>query len=138
MSEAEYFIKDVQTYMNGEKSQRMYNKGAMKDRMRFMKQDDLIDGLAKLNLQELRYCMGCGIPGTANTAAIELIRARQSEYDKFMDMQSRRLEHEAQKKETRTGGETLQHADEHAATSVTYSASEGEKDSKQTVHPSES
>ncbi|MEA3222367.1 MAG: hypothetical protein U9P49_04280 [Thermodesulfobacteriota bacterium] len=62
----------------------------MKYEMKTSSQEDLIASLKSMNLEELRYAQGCGIPGHANTIALDLLRIRKSEYKKFMESQSKR------------------------------------------------
>ena len=91
MSEADMFLDEVKRYLEAPRDQRFYNKQSCKDRMKYINQEDLINALKKMNLQELRYVMGCGVPGSANTIAVQLVRVRRKEYDKFLKMQSREI-----------------------------------------------
>lgn len=101
MDEIQTFLEDVKRALNAAPDQRLYNKGSIRDRMKWMEQNKLIEALKQMNLQELRYCMGCGIPGSANTEAIRLVQIRRKEFDKFLEMQSRKkLELDAQEKQS--------------------------------------
>lgn len=90
MSEIDSFLSDIRIYVAAPKDQRAWNRTATRDRMKYLKQEDLIEALTRMNLQELQYCMGCGIPGTANTEAIKLVRIRREEFNKFLERQSKK------------------------------------------------
>lgn len=90
MSEVDYFIDEIKRYVAAPRDQRAMNRSSTKDRMRYMDQKDLIESLERMNLKELQYCMGCGIPGSANTEAIHLVRVRQQEFNKFLERQSKK------------------------------------------------
>lgn len=90
MSEVDYLIEDVSRCVNAPKDQRGWNRTSIMERMKSMEQEPLIESLQKMNLKELQYCMGCGIPGSANTEAIKLVRVRQQEFKVFLENQSKK------------------------------------------------
>ena len=75
--------------MHDKPEYRQQNREYMKYEMKVSSQEDLIESLKSMNLEELRYCQGAGIPGHANTIAIDLLKIRKSEYKKFMNQQSK-------------------------------------------------
>ena len=75
--------------MHDKPEYRQQNREYMKYEMKVASQEDLIESLKTMNLEELRYCQGAGIPGHANTIAIDLLKIRKSEYKKFMGQQSK-------------------------------------------------
>jgi len=84
------FIEKVRRYMHDKPEYRQQNREYMKYEMKVASQEDLIASLKSMNLEELRYCQGAGIPGHANTIALDLLRIRKDEYKKFMESQSKR------------------------------------------------
>jgi len=82
------FIEKVRRYMHDKPEYRQQNREYMKYEMKVSGQEDLIASLKSMNLEELRYCQGAGIPGHANTIALDLLRIRKDEYQKFMNQQS--------------------------------------------------
>jgi len=77
--------------MHDKPEYRQQNREYMKYEMKTLSQEDLIASLKGMNLEELRYAQGAGIPGHANTIALDLLRIRKAEYKKFMESQSKRV-----------------------------------------------
>ena len=89
MIKTDSFIEKVRRYMHDKPEYRQQNREYMKYEMKVSSQEDLIESLKSMNLEELRYCQGAGIPGHANTIAIDLLKIRKSEYKRFMGQQSK-------------------------------------------------
>lgn len=90
MTEIDSFLDDVKRYLHAPKDERHYNKTALRDRMKWMKQEELMEALKKMNIKELQYVMGCGVPGSANTEAIRIMKQRREEMEKFLERQSKK------------------------------------------------
>jgi hypothetical protein len=74
----------VRRYMTDLPEYRQQNKKYCGYEMKMMDQEVLIAHLKEMNLKELQYCQGCGIPGHANTIALQLIRLRKKEMDEYL------------------------------------------------------
>ena len=72
---------------------RAQNLNYMRYEMKMMEQEDLIDQLKEMNLRELQYCQGAGVPGHANTVVLQLLRQRKQEMKDYLENKgSRRIE----------------------------------------------
>lgn len=76
--------------MNDKAEYRQQNKNYVRYEMKNLSQEDLIDDLKSMNLAELRYVQGAGVPGHANLICMQLIAKRKQEYNEFLKQQSRR------------------------------------------------
>lgn len=83
-------IEKVRKYMTDKPEFRQQNKNYLRYEMKTLSQEDLIDELKSMNLEELRYAQGAGVPGHANLICMQLIARRQKEYNNFMKEQSKR------------------------------------------------
>lgn len=52
--------------------------------MKMLDQEDLINWLKEMNLKELQYAQGAGIPGHANTIALQLIAQRKKDMEEYL------------------------------------------------------
>ena len=71
--------------MTDKKEYRRENLRYMLYEMKMLDQEDLISWLKEMNLKELQYCQGAGIPGHANTVALELIRERKKRMAEYLE-----------------------------------------------------
>ena len=76
--------------MSDKPEYRQQNKNYVRYEMKNLSQEDLIKDLKNMNLAELRYVQGAGVPGHANLICMQLIAKRKKEYDEFLKQQSRR------------------------------------------------
>lgn len=122
--------------MNDKPIYRKTNLEYIRSQLRIMDQEDTIDMLKEMNLEQLRYCMGAGIPGHANTIAIELLRKRREERAAFLAQEDveRIEETEVEKKLMLTTAPSLQ---QKATISVEDNEFvEGKENAKQRIHTS--
>jgi hypothetical protein len=84
------FVEKVRRYMSDKPEYRQQNKNYVRYEMKNLSQEDLIKDLKTMNLAELRYVQGAGVPGHANLICMQLIAKRKKEYDEFLKQQSRR------------------------------------------------
>ena len=63
---------------------RRENLAYLRYHMKILDQEKLINWIKEMNLKELQYCQGAGIPGHANTIALELIKERKDALDKYL------------------------------------------------------
>lgn len=78
------FLGRVKQFIHDQKPYRKGNLEYVRSAIRYMDQEELIRMLKILSLDELKYVMGAGICGHANTIAIELLRLRQKERQEFL------------------------------------------------------
>ena len=64
---------------------RAQNLSYMRYEMKMLSQEDLIGFLKEMNIKELQYCQGAGVPGHANTITLQLIRERKKRMSAYLD-----------------------------------------------------
>jgi len=74
----------IKQYMGDPGHMRRENLAYLRYHMKILDQEKLINWIKEMNLKELQYCQGAGIPGHANTIALELIKERKDALDKYL------------------------------------------------------
>jgi len=83
----------VRKYMTDKPEYRAQNLNYMRYEMKMMDQEALISDLKDMNIKELQYCQGAGVPGHANTVVLQLLKQRKQEMQDYLINQgSQRIE----------------------------------------------
>jgi len=97
----------VRKYMTDKPAYRAQNLSYMRYEMKMMSQEDLIDQLKEMNLKELQYCQGAGVPGDANTIVLQLIRKRKEDMIKYLETKGSERIEKTKFEISREGGVTV-------------------------------
>jgi len=74
----------IRRYMTDKPEYRRENLRYLNYEMKMLDQEDLINWLKEMNLKELQYAQGAGIPGHANTIALQLIAQRKKDMEEYL------------------------------------------------------
>ena len=74
----------IRKYMTDKPEYRRENLRYLNYEMKMLDQSDLISWLKEMNLKELQYAQGAGIPGHANTIALQLIAQRKKDMEEYL------------------------------------------------------
>jgi len=77
----------VRKYMTDKPEYRAQNLNYMRYEMKMMDQEALISDLKDMNIKELQYCQGAGVPGHANTVVLQLLKQRKQEMQDYLNNQ---------------------------------------------------
>ena len=110
---------------------RAQNLSYMRYEMKMLSQEDLIDFLKEMNLKELQYCQGAGVPGHANTIALQLIKQRKEDMIKYLETKGSERIEKVESEEAQWSGVTVTTEDEEAWKSEDLALEEAREDAKQ-------
>ena len=115
---------------------RAQNLNYMRYEMKMMDQKSLINQLKEMNLKELQYCQGAGVPGDANTIALQLIQKRKEDMSEFLDTKGSERIEKVEFEISRDPGASISVDEKGEWDEEAKAINEGDEDAKQPVHTS--
>ena len=126
----------VRRYMTDKKEYRRENLRYMLYEMKMLDQEDLISWLKEMNLKELQYCQGAGIPGHANTVALELIRERKKRMAEYLEGKGSEMITDLKVERPQEQDASISVDENGEWDEEAEAINEGDEDAKQPVHTS--
>ena len=126
----------VRKYMTDKPEYRAQNLNYMRYEMKMMSQEDLIDQLKEMNLKELQYCQGAGVPGHANTIVLQLLKMRKDEMQEYLESKGSKRINEVDAEKPQDPGVTISSDDETAWEDPANIDKEDIKDGEHGIHTS--
>ena len=121
----------VRKYMTDKPEYRAQNLSYMRYEMKMLSQEDLIDFLKEMNLKELQYCQGAGVPGHANTIALQLIKQRKEDMIKYLETKGSERIEKVESEEAQWSGVTVTTEDKDQWDQQELEEYRADKDAKQ-------
>jgi len=115
---------------------RAQNLNYMRYEMKMMEQEDLIDQLKEMNLKELQYCQGAGVPGHANTIVLQLLKMRKDEMKEYLESKGSKRIEVVDAEIPQDPGVTVSSEDTDAWSENNQTAPEEKQDGKHGIHTS--
>lgn len=122
--------------MTDKKEYRRENLRYMLYEMKMLDQEDLISWLKEMNLKELQYCQGAGIPGHANTVALELIRERKKRMAEYLEGKGSEMITDLKVERPQEQDASISVDENGEWDEEAEAINEGDEDAKQPVHTS--
>ena len=126
----------VRRYMTDKPEYRQQNLNYMRYEMKMMEQEDLIDQLKEMNLKELQYCQGAGVPGHANTIVLQLIKQRKQQMTEYLESKGSERIEEVDAEIPQQPDATVSSEDKKAWKAEDLALEEGLENAKQPIHTS--
>lgn len=115
---------------------RAQNLNYMRYEMKMMEQEDLISYLKDMNIKELQYCQGAGVPGHANTIVLQLLKQRKQEMQEYLENKGSERINEVDAEKAQDLGVTVTTEDKEAWKNGDPVSEEELKDGKHGIHTS--